>query len=403
MKILLPVPALLLLLTAASADAEEFLISYWQGPPPGEERFAEVAEANFNVAMSGGGREALHLAEKHGLKVLLQDRRITARNFQQEGFEKYLDAVIADHADHPALWGYFVTDEPNASQFENLAAINRYLLKKDPKHIPFINLFPTYASQEQLGNPTYEEHVSSFIETVRPGLLSYDHYALVGDGLRPDYFENMEIIRRQGLKHGVPFNFILLSVPHFGYRDPTEEDLRWQVNTALAYGARGIMYFTYSSLPDTEHYKGWGDAIIGRDGSRTAKYEHVKRINGELKRLAPTLVRLTSTAVYHTQPLPRGTRPMPDDDLLVEVRGGEFVVGLFRSEEGERYAMFVNRSPRAAADATIAFSRGVKVEELDCTTGKEQEIALRKETRGLFWDVHFEPGQGRLVKLGSSP
>lgn len=403
MKILLSVPALLLLVTAGSAGTEEFLISYWQGPPPNEKGFTEIAEANFNVAMCGGGKTALDLAEKNGLKVLLQDRRITARNFQQEGFEKNLDAVVADYADHPALWGYYVTDEPNASQFENLAAINRHLLKKDPKHTPFINLFPTYASQEQLGNPTYEEHVSSFIQTVHPRLLSYDHYALVGDGLRPDYFENMEIIRRQALKNKIPFSFILLSVPHFGYRDPTEEDLRWQVNTALAYGARGIMYFTYSSLPDSEQYKEWGDAIIARDGSRTAKYEHVKRINAELKRLAPTLVRLTSTAVYHTRPLPRGTMAIPEGDLVLDVRGGEFVVGHFLSEQGERHTMFVNRSPHAAADATITFSREMKLEELDRTTGKEQPIALRKETSGLVWEVHFEPGQARLVKVSPNP
>lgn len=403
MKILLSVPALLLLVTAGSADVEEFLISYWQGPPPNEEGFAEIAEANFNIAMCGGGKRALDLAKKNGLKLLLQDRRITAKSFRQEGFEKDLDAVVADYADHPALWGYYVTDEPNASQFENLGAINRYLLKKDPKHIPFINLFPTYASQEQLGNPTYEEHVASFIQTVEPRLLSYDHYALVGDGLRPDYFENMEIIRRQALKNKILFNFILLSVPHFSYRNPTEADLRWQVNTALAYGARGIMYFTYSSLPDSEQYKEWGDAIIARDGSRTAKYEHVKRINGQLKRLAPTLVRLTSTVVYHTPPLPRGTTAIPDGDLVVHVRGGEFVVGHFRSEQGERYTMFVNRSPRVGADAAIAFSREVRLEELDPTTGKEQPIALPKETSGLVWEVHFEPGQGRLVKVSPNP
>jgi len=399
MKHLLLVPTLLLITTMELRCAEEFLISYWYGPQPDQERFAEIAEANFNVAMCGGGKRALDLARSNGLKVMMMDSRVTAKRFQEEGFERGLDAVVADYAGHPALWGYFVTDEPNASQFENLGAINRYLLKKDPKHIPAVNLFPTYASQEQLGNPTYEEHVSSFIQTVRPRLLSYDHYALVGDGLRPDYFENMEIIRRQALKHKIPFNFILLSVPHFSYRDPTEADLRWQVNTALAYGARGIMYFTYSSLPDNDRYKGWGEAIIARDGSRTVKYEQVKRINGEVKQLAPTLVRLTSRAVYHTRPLPRGTTAIPDGDLVVRVQGGEFVVGHFCSEQGERYTMFVNRSPRVAADATIAFSHRIKLEQIDRTTGKNRPVALRKEGSRSVWEVHFEPGQGRLVKV----
>ena len=403
MKILLFVPALLLIATVELRCTEELLISYWHGPRPDQERFAEVAEANFNVAMCGGGKRALDLARLNGLKVMIMDSRITAKRFQEEGFERGLDAVVAEYADHPALWGYFVTDEPNASQFENLGAINRYLLKKDPKHIPFINLFPTYASQEQLGNPTYEEHVSSFIQTVRPRLLSYDHYALVGDELRPDYFENMEIIRRQALEHKIPFNFILLSVPHFSYRNPTEADLRWQVNTALAYGARGIMYFTYSSLPDNEHYRGWGDAVIARDGSRTAKYEQVKRINGELKQLAPTLVRLTSTAVYHTPPLPRGTAAIPDGDMVVHLQGGEFVVGHFSSEQGERYTMFVNRSPRVAADAMIAFSGERKLEQIDRTTGESRPVTLREEGSRSVWRVRFEPGQGRLVKVSPNP
>jgi predicted secreted protein len=379
--------------------SEQFLISYWHGPEPDPKSFAEIAEANFNVAMCGGGVKALELAKANGLKVMIIDSRITAKTPEQEGFEEGLDTVIADYAKHPALWGYYVTDEPNSSQFENLGAINQYLLKKDPKHIPFINLFPTYASQEQLGNPTYEEHVSSFAKTVKPVLLSYDHYALIGDRLRQDYFENMEIIRREGLKQDVPFNFILLSVPHFGYRDPSEGDLRWQVNTALAYGARGIMYFTYSSLPDTESYKGWGDAIIARDGSRTAKYAWVKQINGEVRKMSPILMELTSTEVYHTQPLPRGTVAIPKDDVVAGIEGGGFVVGHFRSRKGDNYTMFVNRDPRSAAEAVVRFSGRIRLEEVERTTGGSRPVRLEGDGGSVLWKASFSPGQARLVKV----
>jgi len=400
MKRLLFAIALVLSMAAESFGTDEFLISYWHGPKPDQEAFARIAAADFNVAMCGGGKEALELAEAHGLKVMIMDRRIFSANLKAEELEKGLDAVVADYAGHPALWGYYVTDEPNASQFENLGAINRYLLKKDPRHIPFINLFPTYATPQQLGNPTYEEHVASFLSVVRPRILSYDHYALLNDGFRPDYFENMEIIRQQALKHNVPFNYILLSIAHFSYyRDPSEADLRWQVNTALAYGARGIMYFTYSSLPDTEAFRGWGDAIIGRNGQPTVKYEQVKQINGELKRLAPTLMRLTSTGVYHTQPLPRATTAMRPDDLVARIEGGQFVVGHFRSDRDERYLMFVNRSPRDAAEATIVFSGEVTLEQLGRTTGEHQGVALQKVGTGSAWKTGFQPGQGRLVKV----
>ena len=399
MRILYTSLAFLLALTSSSQGAEEFLISYWYGPQPDDARFAEIAEANFNVAMSTGGRKALDIAQQNGLKVMLQDPRIGAKNFRDEGFGQGLDAVVDEFADHPALWGYYVTDEPNASQFEHLGAVNRYLLKKDPKHIPFINLFPTYASQEQLGNPTYEEHVSGFLQIVKPRLLSYDHYALVGDGIRDDFFENLEIIRRQALKHRVPFNYILLSIPHFGYRDPSEADLRWQVNTALAYGARGIMYFTYNSVPDPQPSQGWGDAIIDRQGRRTPRYEQVKQINGELKRLGPTLMRLTSTAVYHTPPLPREAVEIPQGDPLVRIDGGQFVIGYFRSQDGRRYAMVVNRSPHEAAEATIVLADKVSLEHIDRTTGNTHPVTLLKQDSRSIWKVHFNPGQGRLVGI----
>ena len=112
--------------------------------------------------------------------------------------------------------------------------------------MPYINLFPTYASSKQLGNPTYADHLESFMRTVRPAVLSYDHYSLMKDGTdRKDYFENLSLIREAGLRWGVPPWNIILSIPHFGYRDPTEAEMRWQVYTSLAYGMKGILYFTY--------------------------------------------------------------------------------------------------------------------------------------------------------------
>ena len=58
---------------------------------------------------------------------------------------------------------------------------------------------------------------------------------------RPDYFENLSLIREFGLRHGTPPWNIILAAPHLGYRDPTTGELRWQVYTSLAYGMKGIL------------------------------------------------------------------------------------------------------------------------------------------------------------------
>lgn len=384
---------------AVTNAADDFLISYWWGPPATDQSMALIADANFNLAVCEEGRAALDLAQKHGLKVLINDPRITAKRANDAGFAEGLATVVQDYSDHPALWGYFITDEPSASQFENLAAIHRELLKHDASRVPFINLFPTYASPQQLGTDTYEQHVDAFMRTVKPKVLSYDHYALMQNGIRPDYFENLEIIRRAGLKYNTPFVYVLLSVPHFSYRDPSESDLRWQINTALAYGAQGIVYFTYVSPPETKDFEGWGEAIVTGDGKPTPRYEQVKRINAEVRTLGKVLTTLTSTAVYHTEPVPQGATGLPATDLVSSVTGGELVVGHFRNAQGRRYILFANRNPQADVEVSITFSCELKLSEILPDSGSLQVLETSSAGAATTWQTRFSAGQGRLIAI----
>ncbi|WP_285518457.1 hypothetical protein, partial [Thermolongibacillus altinsuensis] len=76
-----------------------------------------------------------------------------------------------------------------------------------PGRFGYVNLFPNYASAAQLGTPNYDEYVARFVDEVKPDVLSMDHYPL----LRPDadrrdaYCENLEVMRRQSLRAGIPF------------------------------------------------------------------------------------------------------------------------------------------------------------------------------------------------------
>jgi hypothetical protein len=46
---------------------------------------------------------------------------------------------------------YFITDEPGAGAFPGLGKLVAYLRERDPAHLAYINLFPTYANEQQLG------------------------------------------------------------------------------------------------------------------------------------------------------------------------------------------------------------------------------------------------------------
>src|SRR4051812_32108603 len=244
------------LMAAQSLGVEpsDFIVSYWCGPPAGgnyDAQYAEVAECNFTHAMypnNGASPEQtkaiLNACEKRGLKYFVYDGRVLAHGPGDKNFAPNLDSIVAEYRNHPAMAGYFLSDEPGAHAFGQLGAVSQYLLKNDPKHVPFVNLLPIYVDPKYIGM-TYDEYVDKYCSVVKPKLLCYDHYALFENWERDNYFANMETIRRHALKCGAAMGFIFQCTPHGTYRDPTEIDLRWQVNTALAYGYRALLYFTY--------------------------------------------------------------------------------------------------------------------------------------------------------------
>jgi hypothetical protein len=415
------------ILMAAPAGAarrvapDQFLISFWCGPPPQEttlERYREIANAGFNAVLPPCGgpitpelnRQILGLCAQTGLKAILSDPRLEPGEAGSADLEAALDGVVADYSQSPALLGYFLQDEPPAAQFPRLAALDRGLRARDPKHLPFINLFPNYASPAQLGTVSYPAYVRAFLETVRPKLLSFDHYALVGAGERPSYFDNLEVVRKESLRAGVPFAAILLVTPHGPYRDPTEEDLRWQIYTSLAYGARGILYFTYWTPRDeTWHFH---NGILDEQGRRTDHYKAVQRINAELNALAPTLAQLRSEGVYQAGSMPPGTTPLPAGGTVREVRGGDVVVGLFREPRRARisfntalpaepeYLLLANRDPRHAARLRVSLRPEITgIAEVSRRTGREGRPKTPDGIAENVYTIRLAPGDGRLFAL----
>ena len=72
----------------------------------------------------------------------------------------------------------------------------------------------------------------------------YQRFSPEADG-RDGYCQNLEVMREQSLAAGVPFWNFFNTMPYGSHTDPTEAQLRWQINASLAYGAKGVMYFCY--------------------------------------------------------------------------------------------------------------------------------------------------------------
>ncbi len=421
---------------AKEVPPEEFIISFWLGPAPEDntpERFQEIADAGFNLVtpyyspapekVKSNNLKILDLCAKYGMKALIADLRISEADPKASDFSEKLAAAVADYASHPALYGYFIADEPGNAAFPRLAAICRKLSALDAKHIAYINLLPIHATSCIGGYPfvnddaqfprivkDYDDHLERYLTQVKPNLLSYDEYDLIesggpipleGNGMLGMYYPNLEIIREKALKYGIPFNNIILVTPHkhaFGtYRDPTFDELRFLVYTTLAYGGRGIMYFTYASVPEFGT-----DGIITRDGKKSKHYDEVSRLNHEIRALAPVLNTLRSEAVYHVGQMPKLSRPLPKDGLVRQVAGADAVVSYFSSDRGPRYVMIVNKDYAKGHSIATTFQQPVRLEMISPVNGEPEAIATTSPGKDFreTYELTFGPGEGKLFKVG---
>jgi len=382
------------------------IVTYWCGPPMTDATAAQMAEGGFNLVWCG--EQELNVAQRHGLRAQLTDGLLSPATLENPAQREKLDALIARVRLHPALYDYFITDEPTATNFPALGKLVAYLRERDPAHLAYINLFPTYASNDQLGDrgdtvTAYREHLRQYVDIVKPGLISYDHYQFSVAGDNEGYFLNLGMIRRAALDAGLPFlNIVQAATWSPSMRAPTGDEVRYLVYTTLAYGAQGISYYVYCCPGHT-------GAIAQTNGSPTPLYYTLKTLNREFVSIAQQLQPLRSLGVYHAGMFPQGTGPVPADALfqldpsvptmaytnLQPVKG--VLLGYFcPATNGKRtsapsHVMVINLDYQA--EAVVGIRGPSRLELFDPATGRWSRAS------GSRADLHLPRGGGQLVRV----
>jgi hypothetical protein len=358
-------------------------IHAWIGPPAAEttiERYRELKKAGFTHSFSnfhdaGMMEKALDIAHQCDIKLFIN---IPELHDNPEDTVKRFSA-------HPAIAGYHLRDEPDAKDFNGLAAWVKKIRTLDNKHFCYINLFPNYAIPGQLGTNSYKEYVDRFIAEVPVQVISFDHYPVIGDEIRPEWFENLEVISQGAQKAQKPFWAFALAVAHDPYPVPTLAHLRLQVFSNLAYGAQGIQYFTYWT-PQSSRWN-FHDGPIDRQGKRTKVYNLVRQVNSEIQALSRVFNGSRVISVAHTgETIPKGTKRFksiePFRDIITEGKGA--VVSLLESEKS-RFLVFVNRDIHNPMKLITVLDTGMGVMQIH-NDGSMRTFALN---RTVF---NIEPG-----------
>lgn len=396
---------------AVATVADEFITTFWCGPPLAafdDARAAEIAAAGFTVvgAPCEGeinpqlNRRALDTAQRHGLRVLISDPRLHAARPLQEGWQVRADRAIATYRGHPALAGFFVVDEPgSATVYADIAALRRRIERGTPGAIAYVNLLPDYVFP---GPDDYREYVEGYLFQTRPRLLSYDYYPFLTEADRPSFLHNMTVIRDLAREYGVPFMLIVQLMPHAEYRDITWPELTWQVYHALVFGARGISYFAYwtpTQVPDNLAYRFRKGIIEG--GRATEHYEMVTRLNHEVRAIATALggySHISTSDWFTAEDSPAAT------PAEISVTSGSVLFGTFENPQGQRAYLVVNRDYHRSARLSLAgtaatarvFSPSVQSwllapAQFDLPAGEGRLFAFRGEAGGSQEDTRAAP------------
>ena len=380
------------------------IATYYAGPPITEPVAKQMSEGGFNLIWCA--EKDMDTAKRYGLRALLRDGLLRPQTMDDPAQLAKLDSLIARVKSHPSLYAYYIIDEPSAALFPALGRLVAHLRALDPAHMAYINLFPTYANNEQLGVTgetvaAYREYLHRFIETVKPELLSYDHYHFRVKGDGDQYFLNLGIIRQTALDAGIPFlNIVQACTWHKSMRAPNGDEMRWLNYTSLAYGAQGLSYFVYHYGPFYQEFKEKAGQMMHPDGTTTAQYKAAKALNPQFVAIASQLQPLHSLGAYHVgkeywgaQALPeqapfrldltaKGNDPLPADGMLL---------GYFGKPGQPTHALVVNLDYRNPVTTTVTGPGRLEVFD-----------AVRpawKRTSGIQVTLSLPPGGGMLVRV----
>lgn len=396
---------------------DRFPVGFWnyvQLPQQFPSDVKDWADCGMTVAMSpefdpqrdnvNTMRAILDAAREHNIKVILWDKRayIWKQDMDEKTYRNNFSKAVKDFGDHPALLGFFVGDEPDRNNFQSLCKMHRIQKEIAPDLIPFCNLLPWYPGVEhRVGYINWKEYLDTYVELAKPDILSYDCYSQMlpeKEGWER-YFTNLREFQEASTRHNIPFWTTLLCAGHFYYRCPTEDDLRWQLNTAIAHGAKGILWFFFYMRYPHQNYR---LSPIDEHNQRTETFYWLSRVNKTFLRWHSGLIQnLTLKKVFHTKES-WGNIPLLDGSGLVYKASSTqpLIVSEFVDPQGRPYISVVNNSQKENTLAEICVKGNQPVLYHIGWDEKEQEVSDCKKGMDFFSvSMWLAPGQLELYRV----
>lgn len=355
--------SIILLLFTIYLHAEIPIVAYY-GIPLEESnvnRFKEFREAGFDISICFYDDTPVDTL----LRILDDAQKSNVRLLISSGWVSVQPNVgIPRLKNHPALYGYFLQDEPWPKDIAQTTRRYRAMARYDTRKPTYVNLLPDYGDElpDEIKMPAYSLYLQATSAIGLP-FISFDFYPIRESGIRPTWYACLENVRKESLRTGKPFWAFALCTPHVDYPQPTIETLRLQIYSNLAYGAKAIEYFTYWTPKPTSEWD-FHDAPISLDGRRTHNYALVKRMNQELRSVLPLFDGAKILSVNHLGKIPEGTTKLskvPTNIKRLKVSGKRGAIISTMQKDGHVYMIVVNKDYQSPLQLNLTATNVVKM------------------------------------------
>ena len=385
-----------------------------------------------SVGKSALADKQMQLADKYGLKMYVTDDRVTSATADKPLTASAFATAVGAYSMYESFLGVHVVDEPSYGD----VYINKEYTRPIANYAPsialcnqtvnvsgYMNLLPYYSDTFSGGTSKYTDYLNNTFTSTKAEMLSYDHYAvrvssgswwdqLLGKDFKKtvkteDFYKNLEVARAQVKDTGKPF-WVFAQAGAISSSStvidsqywPTAAEQQWEINAALAMGARGIQYWSLFQgdtwTADGSDYDRLG--LIGADGKKNDRfYDAAAAQNAFVRVVDEVLMNAGSKGVVVNDNNAAGAFTsdvkLSGYNELASVTGANALVGCF-DYYGKTVLYVVNCNTSASQNITLNYTATCKaaVTKFDAAALNRTPAASAASTT-----INVGAGQAALV------
>lgn len=366
--------------------------------------------------------ENLEFAEKYNISLIVTDMDIEKLALNEVVTEDDILSRLTELSEYPAFGGIFLIDEPCTDYFlpEGEMESWRYLdywsslapvINQEVGLFTYTNAYPSCDSGAE-----YERYLNDFADALQPQYIQFDRYPFYSDkdAGACEYFRDLAIVRKVAQERGLAFWAFIQAggqwndagVPFDSYTPyyPTEGQMDWSINTALAFGAQGIDIFPliqpygYADAVSQEH-DFERNGIIGASGEKNQWFYYLQSISKQIKAVDEVLMKSVNKGVLAVCDAAQAELAQAKEYGAVldgcswrelEAVSGNVLIGCFNFD-GKTALYVVNYSTSSEQSIELSFKKKAKM--------TVTQNGVSHDTNTDILELDLTAGEGVLVVI----